>query len=89
MCQHMVGSAKGVLPWNGHREINAATLLNRISYLFAWHLIVLNKGQCVITVLPFVLRKGEQLWLFSPSPGYQTPLFYSQVFTATFYELTP
>lgn len=83
------GQQRGVLPDYGHREINAAKLLNRISCLFAWHLIVLNKGQCVLTVLPFVLREREQLWLFSPSPGFQTPLFYSQVFTATFYEPTP
>lgn len=84
-----LGQQRGVLPGCGHSEINAATLLNRISYLFAWHLIVLNKGQCVLTALPFVLREREQLWLFSPSPGFQAPLYCSQVFRATFYEPTP
>lgn len=74
------GQQRGVLPGHGHREIKAATLLNRISYLFVRHLIVLNKGQRVLTVLPLVLGKREQLWLFSPALRSHTPLFYSQVF---------
>ena len=80
---------RGILPGYGHREIKAATLLNRISYLFVWHLIALKKGQCVLTVLPFVLGKREQLLLFSPAPRYHIPLFCSQVFSTTFYEPTP
>lgn len=83
------GHQRGILPDCGHSEINAATLLNRISCLFTWHLIVLNKGQCVLTALPLVLRGREQLWLFSPSPWFQTHLFCSQVFTATFHEPAP
>lgn len=77
---------RGILPGYGHREIKAATLLNRISYLFVWHLIVLNKGQCVLTVFLFLSGKS-----YGSSPQLQdiTLLFYTQVFSTIFYEPTP
>lgn len=57
------GQQRGISPGYGYRETKAAMLLNRISYLFVWHLIALNKGQCVLTVLPFVPGKRADVAL--------------------------